>query len=550
VVKNLIWKDMYSKGIWIIAGLLFLITVIAGIGNELTMNAAKYAEVSREIVENGDWLNLTVAGEPYDQKPPLMFWTSAIFFSLFGISDVVFHLSIFIFSIIGIISTYKLGTLLYSREVGTLSAIFWAGSIAYIFFHNDAHTDTVLSSMVVLAIWQYANFFEKRNQLSFYAGLFATGLAMLAKGPVGMAIPAFAVGTHLILNRRWKDIIHIRWLWALPIIGLCILPALAGLYNQFGTKGIIFYFWTNNMGRITGTYAGSNTDIFFYLHTALYMLAPFTLFAFVAIFRRSIFTFKDIKKQTYGNELYTLGGIVPFILILSVAKAKYPHYLLSIIPLIMILAAHFALESERNEISKKLKHSINAINYFIASFFWAIIGLFVFWIFPENRMTYWLLIGLYFAALIYVILKTSGLQKKVEILLISVLAFLFSLNYSFYPHMKSYHAPFQAVEIYNTQMKNREEIHIYRARYWEIFFYAKYPGIYYDEQKEFNDLLQEKGDWVFTDEVGMKEITDLLPETKIKEFNHRQISRQTPAFLNPKTRQSKLSKLYLLKLPG
>jgi hypothetical protein len=98
-------------------------------------------------------------------------------------------------------------------------------------------------------------------------------------------------------------------------------------------------------------------------------------------------------------------------------------------------------------------------------------------------------------------------------------------------------------------MTHKEEIHIYRARYWEIFFYAKYPGVYYDEQKKFSDLLQEKGDWVFTDEVGMKEITALLPETKITEFYHRQISRQTPAFLNPKTRQSKLSKLYLLKLP-
>jgi 4-amino-4-deoxy-L-arabinose transferase-like glycosyltransferase len=549
VAKNLNLKEMYAKGLWFIASLLFLITVIAGIGNELTMNAAKYAEISREIVESGDWINLTVAGEPYDQKPPLMFWISALFFSLFGISDVVFRLSIFLFSIIGIASTYKLATLLYGRETGILSGVFWAGSIAYIFFHNDAHTDTVLSSMVILAIWQFANFFEKGNQLSFFAGLFAIGLAMLAKGPVGMAIPAFAVGTHLILKRRWKDIFNIRWLWAIPIIGLCILPALAGLYNQFGIKGIIFYFWTNNMGRITGTYAGSNTDIFFYLHTALYMLAPFTIFAFVALYRKTVLVFKNIKNQNPGNELYTFGGIVPFILILSIAKAKFPHYMLSIIPLIMILAAHFAIQSVSIEINKKLKVTINVLNYFIASIFWVAIGLFVFWIYPENRFSYWIIIVVFVLTLIFIILKTNGLTKRVGVLLVSILAFLFSLNYSFYSHMKTYHAPFQAVKIYNKQMTDKEEIHIYRARYWEIFFYAKYPGVYYDEQKKFSDLLQEKGDWVFTDEVGMKEITALLPETKITEFYHRQISRQTPAFLNPKTRQSKLSKLYLLKLP-
>lgn len=541
---------MYRKGIWVIVSWLFLITVIAGLGNELTMNAAKYAEVSREIVESGDWVNLTVAGEPYDQKPPLMFWIGAILFSLFGITDVVFHVAIFLFSIIGIFSTYKLGTLLYNREVGQLSAILWAGSIAYIFFHNDAHTDTVLSTMVVLAIWQYANFFEKRNRFSFFAGLFATGLAMLAKGPVGMAVPAFAVGTHLIFNRRWKDIFHIRWLWAIPIIGITILPALVGLYNQFGSRGIVFYFWTNNMGRITGSYAGSNTDLFFYLHTALYMLAPFTVFAFIAIYRKIAKVSKTVFKQDIKNELYTIGGIIPFILILSISKAKYPHYLLSIIPLIMILAANFIIQTENSEIGKKLKLTIKSLNVFIALFFWGLIGLFVFWIFPEKRLSYWLLIALYLFAIILATLKTTGLQKQIGVLLVSALAFMFSLNFSFYSYMKTYHAPFQAVEVYNKQMTGNEEIHIYRARYWEIFFYAKYPGVYYDEQKKFSDLLQEKGDWVFTDEGGMKEIISYLPESMVKEFNHRQISRQTPAFLNPKTRASKLSKLYLVKLPG
>jgi len=94
-------------------------------------------------------------------------------------------------------------------------------------------------------------------------------------------------------------------------------------------------------------------------------------------------------------------------------------------------------------------------------------------------------------------------------------------------------------------LKDIEEIHIYRARYRETFFYASYPGVYYDGQNKFTNILQEKGDYVFTDEIGMKELTTLVPETKIKEFNHRQISRQTPAFQNPKIRQSIL---YFFKL--
>jgi hypothetical protein len=38
---------------------------------------------------------------------------------------------------------------------------------------------------------------------------------------------------------------------------------------------LLFYFWTNNAGRITGSYIGNNSiDPFFYFHTLLYIFLP------------------------------------------------------------------------------------------------------------------------------------------------------------------------------------------------------------------------------------------------------------------------------------
>src|SRR5688572_11075902 len=36
------------------------------------------------ILESGDWLVPTLAGEPFVEKPPLFYWTAAIFAKLFG----------------------------------------------------------------------------------------------------------------------------------------------------------------------------------------------------------------------------------------------------------------------------------------------------------------------------------------------------------------------------------------------------------------------------------------------------------------------------------
>ena len=147
--------------------------------------------------------------------------------------------------------------------------MFWVVSLGYLYFHNDIHTDTLLADTVIFSIWQLAAYFKGKKPVHFYLGMAGIGLSMLAKGPVGLAIPAFATGIHLVLHRQWKEIFHLRWVTGAVVVFVIIIPALAGLFNQFGPEGIKFYFWTNNMGRITGSYAGKNSDPFFYIHTSL-----------------------------------------------------------------------------------------------------------------------------------------------------------------------------------------------------------------------------------------------------------------------------------------
>ena len=47
-----------------------LLIILSALPVPLVINAAKYAEVGREILMNKDWINLTIGGDAYDQKPP------------------------------------------------------------------------------------------------------------------------------------------------------------------------------------------------------------------------------------------------------------------------------------------------------------------------------------------------------------------------------------------------------------------------------------------------------------------------------------------------
>ena len=545
-------KDLNLKQIIPLAVIAYALVLISGLFVPMIVNAAKYAQVSREIVESGDWINLHIAGDAYEQKPPLLFWIGAIAYKLFGFSQFSYKIAVIIASFSGIFGTYKLGKLLYSKEIGLLAAIMLSTSLGYFHFHNDIHTDTLLADMVILAIWQLAAFLERKQKINFILGLVFTGLAMLTKGPVGLAIPTFAIGSHLFFKKKYKEIFHLRWLIAIPIVGIIILPALWGLFNQFGIEGLKFYFWTNNAGRITGSYQGHSNDFLFPIHTSAYLLAPWTIFAFAGLILQIREKIKNKINDQVKNEYYTLGGIVIFLLILAVSKSKMPHYLLSLLPLFMILAARWMVEIYEKTKNKRLLNFLRGGNLLLSFILLALIPLFGLWFYPEKRFLVWLVIVLALIVFGYAIFKLKGLQKDIIFLIATIAAIGFFLNISMLPNMSKYQSSLDAAKYFNKEATEGQRLHIYsdRARYWSTFYYCKAPGFYMPRSSDLQERQLPAGDWIYTDDIGLKQLDDLKThyELKMTYDHHRSLTSQSVKFLNPKTRAEHFQKRYLLQL--
>ncbi len=539
------------KRILPLALLVYALATVSGLFVPLIVNAAKYAQVSREILESRDWINLSIAGDAYDQKPPLLFWLGATAYKLFGMSPVVYKLSVILASFASLFATFKLGEILYGKKTGVLAAIFLATSLGFFHFHNDIHTDTLLADFVILATWQLVVFFERKKNLNFVLGLVFIGLAMLTKGPVGLAIPAFAIGTHLLLKRKFNEIFHLRWLIAIPIVGIIILPALWGLLNQFGVKGIIFYFWTNNAGRITGSYQGHNSDLLFPIHTSAYMLVPWTIFAFTGLVMQIREKIICRKNPDANSEYYTLGGILIFLMILSVSKTQMPHYLLSVLPFFTILASRWAFLLFENPEKKRFARFIGYGNLFLSLLFLLIIPLFGFWVYPEKRIAVWLVVGIGLTAGIFCFVKLKGLQKNISFLLITIGVVLFYLNTSILPNMAVYHSSLSAAKCFNDEAQTGQRLHMFswQARYWELIYYSKAPGYYMPDTGDFRKREIPVGDWIYTDKIGIDQLNEMNIRYELKKtFIHRSITSQSIRFLNPKTRAERLQERYLVQL--
>ena len=90
------------------------------------------------MYDSGNYMDVTWRPDyNYLDKPPLLFWLSAFFFSIFGVNHFAYRLPSILINLLGIFSTYKLGKKLYNEQVGLYSAIIYAGNFAIFIINHD-----------------------------------------------------------------------------------------------------------------------------------------------------------------------------------------------------------------------------------------------------------------------------------------------------------------------------------------------------------------------------------------------------------------------------
>lgn len=538
-------------------GVIFLFTIVyvRGLFNIIYgIDASIYASISAEMSETGNYLQLFHKGNDYLDKPPLHFWLSSLSFKLFGINTVAYKLPSFLLTVIGAVSTYKLGKILYSKEIGKLSALFFYASFAMILINQDVRTDTILVGIIIFTLWQLIAYVKTNNYLNFVLGFIGIGFAMLAKGPIGLMVPVLALGTHFILKKEWNHLFKWQWILGLIISGMVIFPMAWGLYHQFdlqptksfklasgmdgtGTSGLQFYFWDQSFGRITGSNKEwkNNSSIFFFVHTFLWSFLPWSIIGVLALFKKIKNSFNHLK----DHELYTLGAIILPFVAFSISQFQLPHYIYVFFPLWMILSGWYYVQLTHHVIWYKVLRIIHLVlNISLTSVSILVLTYF----FPTKSIFIWLpFIGLLlFQAYLY--LKTKGKNQLVLTTLTSFLAVMIVFNFHFIPKALEYDG-FHYAAVKSTELKvNR--------------IFSNTPGslafdIYSNHRVEYIDLMKLKThtnqhNYVFVDQNGLELLESNYDIIYKEEIPHFSITHLNLNFLKPSTRESTLGSFYLI----
>ena len=181
----------------------------------LEPDSCQYANISMEMLQKKSFLQVFYRGENYLDKPPLLFWLSSLSYSILGISNFAYRFPSFLFTILGVYSSYSLATSLYNKKIGLITVIILITCQGYFLFNHDVRADTMLAGSVIFAIWQLYEFLNNNKIKNLILGFVGIGLAMLSKGPIGIVIPILAFAPISFIVKSGKTSLNGNGFWDL-----------------------------------------------------------------------------------------------------------------------------------------------------------------------------------------------------------------------------------------------------------------------------------------------------------------------------------------------
>ncbi|MFN8290297.1 MAG: glycosyltransferase family 39 protein, partial [Chitinophagaceae bacterium] len=337
-------------------------------------DAGVYASISKSIAQRHDYVNLYFQEADWLDKPHFPFWVTAVFFKVFGYHEWSYKLPGILFTLMGAYYTFLFARKFYNTTIALWSSLILLTAMHIIISNNDVRAEPFLTGLIIAAVYHFSNALDKKPGWQLVAACFYTGCAVMTKGIFTLIPVGGAVAGELILQKKWRQLFHWKWILAAVLTGIFIIPELYCLWKQFDThpektvlgsdhvSGIKFFLWDSQFGRFfnTGPIKGKGDKLFF-LHTLLWAFLPWALLMYAALFTRIR---NRVKKVTENfNEWFTLSGSLLTLLLFSFSGFQLPHYTNIIFPFLAILTAAFVvkLATENRNVFGKVQSVLNIL---------------------------------------------------------------------------------------------------------------------------------------------------------------------------------------------
>ena len=189
---------------------------------------SRTAEIAREMLEWKDWLAPHLNYVLYFNKPPLMYWLTALSMRWAGITPMAARLACATFGLLTVIVTYRWGSNWKNERVGLLAGGILATSLGFFAFTQYATSDMALTFWTTLALLAGSGLLVERaaTRARGLTYTLAVGLAggVLTQGLSALVLPCVALLAVYISQGRRVPIVKRPWKAAAILGAVLTLP--------------------------------------------------------------------------------------------------------------------------------------------------------------------------------------------------------------------------------------------------------------------------------------------------------------------------------------
>lgn len=294
----------------------------------------RYAQVAREMLQRRDLITPTIGGHLWAEKPVLSYWLMMLSMSLVGVNEWGARLPSAFLAMLTALAVYVTGRRLISRRFGFLSALVLITSVMFAGFAHAASTDMPLSATMAWGMCSFLLFEREPPARASGWMLLASAcfaLAVLAKGLVGIVLPAGIIGTYGLLTGQWRRIRDAQ-LFSGVVVFLAIASSWYGpVIAEHGRTFIDEFFISHHFQRFITPKFHHPGPPYYFLPVILLGLFPWTAFLVSAMARSR---WSDLRKGDFRDRLrwFSIIWILVPLVFFSLSQSKLPGYILPVLP--------------------------------------------------------------------------------------------------------------------------------------------------------------------------------------------------------------------------
>jgi 4-amino-4-deoxy-L-arabinose transferase-like glycosyltransferase len=336
-----VWLTLYVPGLW---------------SPPLLDDAdSVHAEAAREMMLRHDWSTLYVNGLRYLEKAPLLYWSMAASYKLFGAVDWAARLPLVLAVLALLLATFHIGSHHLDNAAGLYAALALALSFGPYIYTRILIPDVLVALWLTLGLHCFLVGLEEPRPSRYACWGFAafTALNVLTKGLIGVVFPALILVAYLALTSNLRHLLRMRLASSSAIFFAIAAPwhIAAGLRNPAAgqSRGFFWFYFVNEHflryldRRFPRDY--DTVPLLLFWSLAFLFLLPWSAFAFhaLAAVPHRLKEFSSLDRRSRALLLFAVAifAVVAFFSFSS----RQEYYVLPVLPaLALILGAWLSQE--------------------------------------------------------------------------------------------------------------------------------------------------------------------------------------------------------------